>query len=228
MVQQYLQKLKIDSSLCPIRNDQSFPISTVIVSLETASRTITHAPNDLQEPVFEEFRDSVDLKRFRWIHFEGRNYVEVRKMIDYVRGTCGDSSYPVISVEIEKTRPNIETLIAGTDYIFLSKEFSKTQGFPDMLSAVNGVAHKWADKKSIIICAWAELGASARLADGTIVQSPCFPPEKLVDTLGAGDTFLAGTLHKLNAGHSVEDSITYGCQLAGKKCGRKGLDSLLQ
>ncbi len=80
----------------------------------------------------------------------------------------------------------------------------------------------------MIICAWADLGACARLADGTIVQSPCFPPDKLVDTLGAGDTFVAGTLHKLNAEYSVEDSVTYGCQIAGIKCGKRGLNILLQ
>ncbi len=151
VVQGRLQEQKIDSSLCPIRNNQFLPVSSAVVSLETGSRTITHAPNDLQEPIFEEFLDLIDLKQFRWIHFEGRNYVEVRKMIDFVREIRGDSSYPEISVEIEKTKPNIETLIAGADYIFLSKEFSKTRGFPDMFSAVHGVAEKWTDKNVIIL-----------------------------------------------------------------------------
>lgn len=38
----------------------------------------------------------------------------------------------------------------------------------------------------------------ARSPDGTIVQSPAFPPTQIVDSLGAGDTFTAAVLHYLN------------------------------
>lgn len=38
----------------------------------------------------------------------------------------------------------------------------------------------------------------ARAPDGSIVQSPAFPPHKIIDTLGAGDTFNASILYYLN------------------------------
>lgn len=38
----------------------------------------------------------------------------------------------------------------------------------------------------------------ARTPDNIIVQSPAFPPQRVVDTLGAGDTFNAAVLHLLN------------------------------
>lgn len=38
----------------------------------------------------------------------------------------------------------------------------------------------------------------ARTPDGTIVQSPAFPPTQIIDSLGAGDTFTAAVLHYLN------------------------------
>jgi len=52
--------------------------------------------------------------------------------------------------------------------------------------------------RGAIICAWAEEGAIARTPCGLIVQSPAFPPQKVIDTLGAGDTFNAAALYYLN------------------------------
>lgn len=38
----------------------------------------------------------------------------------------------------------------------------------------------------------------ACISDGVTVQSPAFPPDKIIDSLGAGDTFNAGVIHYLN------------------------------
>lgn len=52
--------------------------------------------------------------------------------------------------------------------------------------------------RATIFSAWADRGAMARAPDGNIVQSPAFPPQKIIDTLGAGDTFNASTIYYLN------------------------------
>lgn len=52
------------------------------------------------------------------------------------------------------------------------------------------------------------------------------PPGGLVDTLGAGDTFNAGVIHKLMGGATVGEAIRFGCKLAGVKCGQEGFASL--
>lgn len=134
---------------------------------------------------------------------------------------------PRLSIEIEKKYAGIESLIGGADYVFLSKEFAKSRGFGDMKAAVNGIAASGhPTPNATIICAWGEFGAIARLSDGTLVESSAFPPQKLVDTLGAGDTFVAGTIYALNCGKNVGEAIEFGCRLAGAKCGQKGLRSL--
>lgn len=55
---------------------------------------------------------------------------------------------------------------------------------------------------AVLICAWAEDGADALGPDGHLVHSDAFPPETLVDTLGAGDTFNAAVIHKLSTGET--------------------------
>ena len=47
-----------------------------------------------------------------------------------------------------------------------------------------------------------------------------------MDTLGAGDTFVAATILRLSLGFSLQHSITYGCQVAGQKCGMRGFTGL--
>ena len=59
-----------------------------------------------------------------------------------------------------------------------------------------------------------------------VYESPAYPPESVVDTLGAGDTFNAGIIHCLSQGRSVSEALQYACKLAGTKCGMVGFDGL--
>lgn len=56
--------------------------------------------------------------------------------------------------------------------------------------------------RAVLICAWAEKGAEALGPDGVVVHSDAFPPESLVDTLGAGDTFNAAVIFTLSNGET--------------------------
>ena len=55
---------------------------------------------------------------------------------------------------------------------------------------------------------------------------PASPPSKLLDTLGAGDTFNAGLIHYLSQGKDLEAALQFACKLAGAKCGMVGYDGL--
>ena len=69
-----------------------------------------------------------------------------------------------------------------------------------------------------------------------IATSPAFPPKEIVDTTGAGDTFIAGMIHALgqwqrgpwnaeSVAH-VETALQRACELAGRKCGVHGFDGI--
>lgn len=64
----------------------------------------------------------------------------------------------------------------------------------------------------MLICAWAEEGADALGPDGRLLHSDAFPPPRVVDTLGAGDTFNASVIFSLSQGEYVSRRHRAGAQ----------------
>lgn len=66
--------------------------------------------------------------------------------------------------------------------------------------------------------------------DGMLHSSPAFSPKlsqgQNMETLAAGDTFNAAFILSRSKGQSLNDALTFGCQVAGAKCGMKGIDGL--
>ncbi|XP_016347926.1 ketohexokinase isoform X2 [Sinocyclocheilus anshuiensis] len=222
------QMYKIDISLLLEHAECSFPASVVISSVMTGSRTILHMNRNLPDVSVEDF-SKVDLSQYKWIHWEGRNADEQVKMIERVReynSKQEEKNRITISVEIEKTREPLYQLFPLGDLVCVSKDVAQHFGFTSAAAALKGFYGRLR-KGATLICAWAEKGADAMGADGVIIHSDAFPPEKLVDTLGAGDTFNASVIYSLSNGGSLQDALTFGCQIAGKKCGVHGYDGIL-
>lgn len=59
--------------------------------------------------------------------------------------------------------------------------------------------------RATLICAWAEQGADALGPDGKVLHSDAFPPPRVVDTLGAGDTFNASVIFSLAQGECPQE-----------------------
>jgi ketohexokinase len=51
-------------------------------------------------------------------------------------------------------------------------------------------------------------------------------PDRVVDTLGAGDTFNAGIISGYLDGLDTDATLARACRLAGRKCGQAGFDGL--
>lgn len=194
------------------------PTSYVTVDRATGSRTIVHY-RDLVEFSFVDFL-KIDLSTFDWIHFEGRNIVETERMLEFAR-----ERYPSLprSVEIEKPRSGIESLFSRASVLLFSHHYVTHLGYSEAQTFLHTLPPLPNTEK---ICAWGEKGAYALDYGRQIHHVPAFPPPQVIDTLGAGDTFNAGFIDARLRSYTLYESLTLACQLAGRKCGQQGLDSL--
>ncbi|XP_066450421.1 ketohexokinase isoform X2 [Eleutherodactylus coqui] len=219
---------RIETSAVSWQTSGDTPCACCLVNISNGSRTVTLYDTNLPDVTAEDFQ-KVDLTRYKWIHWEGRNADEQMKMIqrvsDYNKSCPADQRISV-SVEIEKEQEDLYQLFPCGEVVFVSKDVAQHFGFTSSAEAVVGLYPR-VKNGAYLICAWAEQGADALGPDGRVLHSPSFPPEKIVDTLGAGDTFNASVIYALSKGQSMEEAITFGCRIAGKKCGIHGYDGIV-
>nr|XP_002123654.1 ketohexokinase isoform X1 [Ciona intestinalis]XP_026696254.1 ketohexokinase isoform X1 [Ciona intestinalis] len=211
------------------RPGEALPFSTVLINNETGSRTILHYRKGLQELLYEDFK-KVDISEYSWIHFEGRNIEEVVKMIDRVVKYNDDNCHSkiTISVELEKPRrANSCLLLPHADLAVISQDYAEFNGQSSAIDAVDYYRAK-CKKGASVVCAWGSAGAASGVAGlpKSSEMTDAFPPERVVDTLGAGDTFLAGLVHSVSRGHPLLSSVKFACRLAGCKVGFYGYEAL--
>lgn len=219
MLSQALQQRGIDLSHVQRKLKGATPSSYVLVNQSGGSRTIVHY-RDLPEVDFEHFA-KIEIEAYDWLHFEGRNVNELKGMLNIARTFCPDTP---ISLELEKPRDGIEPLLEQVNVLFTGKHYAQAKGFADAPSCIEALrAHA---PQALIICTWGEAGAWWQLPGQPVEHAPA-QPVRVKDTLGAGDTFLAGVIHKLLERAEPAEAVRYGTELAARKCRQYGLDDLL-
>lgn len=129
-----------------------------------------------------------------------------------------------ISLELEKDRPQIEALMPYADLILFSRALAEARGYsdvPSLLAAMHALA-----PHAELTCAWGAAGAWAVGRDHVLHHCPALMPDKVVDTLGAGDVFNAGMIAAMTGGADLPSALTQATRLAGRKVGQQGLDGL--
>lgn len=76
-----------------------------------------------------------------------------------------------------------------------------------------------------MFCTWGEQGATC-LSKGDILQTSALAQTHLVDTVGAGDTFIAGVIYCMSRGHTLLTTLKFSCEMASRKVSRSGFDGL--
>lgn len=218
-VVQDLNAYGVDLSGCRRVSDGVTPVSHIALSRETGSRTIVHY-RDLPEFGYDDFL-TIDNRGFDWIHFEGRNVADTERMLMVVRDQ-GRAAQRV-SVELEKPRPGIEALMAHADVVMLSRAFARAHGF-DRAEVVLDWARTHAPHGALV-CTWGEQGAWYRVGEQA-GHVPAVALERVVDSIGAGDTFNAGLIDARLRRLPWPEALAHANALAARKCARHGFTGL--
>ena len=212
-----LSHYRINTDYVDTSTTGKVPTSYILLNQSNGSRSIVHY-RDLPELSFNSFK-SIPLSEFDWIHFEARNIDQTLLMLEYLKhyhpGIC-------CSVEFEKKRENIEKLYQYADILIFSKAYCKEYSGNSPELFIASLNKRYLNKT--IIQAWGEDGCYGSQNNNKIIHSPSVMPAKIVDTLGAGDTFNGGIIDSMIRQYPFEQSLNNANALASFKISVSGFD----
>lgn len=193
------------------------PTSYINLNNANGSRTIVHY-RDLPEVSFDFFA-KIEIEEYDWLHFEGRNMEQLPGMINIAKTFL---THQPISLEVEKPRPGIEAVFESVNLIIFSHHYATAKGFKDGNSLLESL-----DLPNVnLVCTWGEQGAWYKPINGDIGHIAAIKLHKVIDTLGAGDTFNAGVIHALAEKQLLDSAVSFANTLAAQKCQQHGLDNV--
>ncbi|WP_018938213.1 MULTISPECIES: PfkB family carbohydrate kinase [unclassified Thioalkalivibrio] len=200
-----------------VRRPGATPTSHILRSRATGSRTIVHH-RDLPELGVEDLA-GVPWPEYDWLHFEGRNPEALASILRAVRESIFDQP---VSLELEKPRPGLDACMDYADVLMLSRDWAASvAGTPE--AALQQLSERFPDRILTVTAG----GEGAWMAvRGAIHHCEATPGLRVVDSVGAGDTFNAGLIHALVSGEPPEQTLTAAVRLAERKLEQVGLDGL--
>ncbi|KAF2626012.1 ketohexokinase-like protein [Macroventuria anomochaeta] len=241
----------VSTRLFQYRQGQQVAASSYIMqSAANLTRTIISA-NPLEEMTVEEFKGAIkplitaDIgKEDVWIHFEGRIPEVLLQCVTWLRQKYGYHGKVRVSVECEKPdRIGMKDVAALADVVFYSRIWAEahsdtsTCAPPITASSFLNSQLPLTHPNATLICTWGSSGAEAlrKTTNGPTLsasESGWRPSAdqagQPIDTVGAGDTFIAGMLYTLveQPKWGIDERLAFANELAGRKVYRQGFSGL--
>lgn len=232
--------------------DLGLPSAMILVSRAKATRTIVSSRRGMRELSPCHFEAHLpNACRNMWVHLEAREVETVAEMASTFaerRRNHRHNRAWQLSVEIEKpaiTPEQVGRLIAHADVAFFSREWIEQHsaavvGGPVSTNDADHVAvrtlrgllerhpHLLSDpSEKVWFCAWGATGAYAFEPHTLAVHfQPAADVAHVIDTTGAGDTFIGACIAALSQSLPVPSVLQRGCSVAGKKVAQDGFAGL--
>jgi ketohexokinase len=214
-VRQQLEQLGIQiPSYLSIKNS-STPLSSIWLNSKNGSRTICHY-RDLPELSLEQLK-AIQTDAYEWIHFEGRNIPVLLEFLPVLK----NRNVAPVSLEIEKPREHIERLLPYVAVVIVSDDYLKQRKI-SALACMNEFAEINPQMK--IVCTQGRNGLIARSIEGEIIKMEAEAVEKVIDSIGAGDCFIAGLISRMSQQQAFNQALIFANKLAASKVQHQGMN----
>lgn len=203
----------INTEYCRQHPAYATPVSSIWLNQQNGSRTIVHYRN-LPELALQDLQ-KIRAGQYQWIHFEGRNIETLRHYLPALM----DSAIPV-SLEIEKNREQIEQLLPYVNTVIVSSQYlsNRKLSAKDCLQAL-----KRYNRCLNIVCTLGSSGLIAMDENNELYEIEAEPIEHVIDTIGAGDCFIAGLIDHLMEKKSFPSALRFANRLAARKIQYRGM-----
>ncbi len=208
-----LQREHIDCRYCVRHSGYATPRSSIWLNRANGSRTIVHHRN-LPELSLAELQ-RIDVSEIGWLHLEGRNVDTLRQYLPNLAAIACP-----ISLEIEKPRPGIEQLCEHAELVVTSSHYLTARNIDAeaCLRELHDI-----NPSARLVCTLGAHGLAGMDAAGRIIKLGPERVDRAVDTIGAGDSFVAGLIDARLRRLEFAESLAAANRLAARAIQQSGI-----
>ncbi len=206
-----------------VKISTTLPTGFSVVVRDSEGRILIYGFKGASEDLVIKDVDKELLLGARYVHIASLRPDTTLGILEYVK-MLGSGNKPVVSWDPGRVLAlsglsRLEPIISLVDIVSVNKrEASYITGESDYVRAAEELRRL--GPKIVIVKKGSE--GVYLVSDSVTIDIPAFPPEKVVDTTGAGDAFMAGFYSALRRGYSLEEAAKYAAIVASIKVSRLG------